>query len=93
MIKPRRGTVLVREDRDEGVSKGGIIMPGSDKKMKTGFVLEVGENPIGKKGKVREMGIKKGDKIHFKQGFGKPWRDGQVWCRFVHFEEILCIED
>ena len=65
MIKPLADRVLVEpSDAEEGVSKGGIIIPDTAKeKPQQGTVAALGSGRTDDNGKVIPMNVKKGDKV------------------------------
>lgn len=65
-IRPLHDRVIVKRLESETMSKGGIIIPDSAKeKPLEGKVLAVGKGRILDDGKVREMSVKKDDKVLF----------------------------
>lgn len=65
-IRPLHDRVIVKRLESETKTKGGIIIPDSAKeKPLEGKVLAVGKGRILDDGKVREMSVKKDDKVLF----------------------------
>ncbi len=65
-IRPLQDRVLVKRVAEEEKTKGGIIIPDSAKeKPIEGKVIAAGPGKVGDDGKLRELGVKKGDLILF----------------------------
>jgi chaperonin GroES len=65
-LRPLYDRILVSRLESEEKTKGGIIIPDSAKeKPLEGKVIAVGKGKILDDGKVRELAVKKGDKILF----------------------------
>ncbi len=65
-LRPLYDRILVNRLKSEEKTKGGIIIPESAKeKPLEGNVLAVGNGKIQDDGSVRELAVKKGDKILF----------------------------
>ena len=65
-IRPLQDRVLVKRVAEEDKTKGGIIIPDSAKeKPVEGKVIAVGRGKVGDDGKLRELDVKKGDRILF----------------------------
>lgn len=65
-IRPLQDRVIVKRVAEEEKTKGGIIIPDSAKeKPVEGKVAAVGRGKILDDGSVREMDVKKGDRILF----------------------------
>ncbi len=65
-IRPLQDRVLVKRVAEEEKTKGGIIIPDSAKeKPVEGKVVAVGRGKVSDDGKVRELDVKKGDRILF----------------------------
>ena len=65
-IRPLQDRVIVKRVAEEEKTKGGIIIPDSAKeKPVEGKVVAVGRGKILDDGSVREMDVKKGDRILF----------------------------
>jgi chaperonin GroES len=65
-LRPLYDRILVSRLESEEKTKGGIIIPDSAKeKPLEGKVVAVGNGKILDDGKVRELAVKKGDKILF----------------------------
>lgn len=65
-IRPLQDRVLVKRVAEEEKTKGGIIIPDSAKeKPIEGKVIAAGPGKAGDDGKVRELGVKKGDLVLF----------------------------
>jgi chaperonin GroES len=65
-IRPLQDRVLVKRVAEEEKTKGGIIIPDSAKeKPVEGKVIAVGRGKVMDDGKLRELDVKKGDRILF----------------------------
>lgn len=65
-VQPLHDRVLVKRFSEEERSKGGIIIPDTAKeKPVQGEVIAVGQGRISEDGKVRPLGVHKGDRILF----------------------------
>jgi chaperonin GroES len=66
MIRPLQDRVIVKRVAEEQKTKGGIIIPDSAKeKPVEGQVIAVGRGKILDDGKLRELDVKKGDRVLF----------------------------
>jgi chaperonin GroES len=66
MIRPLQDRVIVKRVAEETKTKGGIIIPDSAKeKPVEGLVMAVGRGKILEDGKLRELDVKKGDRVLF----------------------------
>ncbi|MBS1960388.1 MAG: co-chaperone GroES [Bdellovibrionales bacterium] len=65
-VRPLHDRVLVKRFLEEEKSKGGIIIPDTAKeKPIQGEIIAVGTGRVSEDGKVRELAVKKGDKVLF----------------------------
>jgi chaperonin GroES len=65
-IRPLQDHVVIRRVKEEGKSKGGIIIPDTAKeKPAEGEVLAVGNGKIQEDGRVRKPDVKVGDRVLF----------------------------
>jgi chaperonin GroES len=66
MIRPLQDRVIVKRVAEEQKTKGGIIIPDSAKeKPVEGQIIAVGRGKILDDGKLRELDVKKGDRVLF----------------------------
>jgi chaperonin GroES len=66
MIRPLQDRVIVKRVAEEEKTKGGIIIPDSAKeKPVEGLIVAVGRGKVLEDGKVRELDVKKGDRVLF----------------------------
>jgi len=66
MIRPLQDRVIVKRVAEETKTKGGIIIPDSAKeKPVEGLVMAVGRGKVLDDGKLRELDVKKGDRVLF----------------------------
>ena len=65
-IRPLADRLVVKRIAQEEKSKGGIIIPDTDKeKPIEGEVIAVGSGKVQKNGKVRPLDVKAGDRVLF----------------------------
>ena len=65
-IRPLQDRVIVKRVKEEEKSKGGVIIPDSAKeKPIEGKVIAVGKGKVLEDGSVRELDVKKGDRVLF----------------------------
>jgi chaperonin GroES len=65
-VRPLHDRLIVRRIEEKETVKGGIIIPDTAKeKPQEGEVIAVGNGKVDDKGKVRPVGVKKGDRILF----------------------------
>jgi chaperonin GroES len=65
-IRPLQDRVIVKRIKEEGVTKGGIIIPDSaQEKPVEGEVVAVGNGKVLENGTVRKLDVKAGDTILF----------------------------
>jgi chaperonin GroES len=65
-IRPLQDRVIVKRVAEEEKTKGGIIIPDSAKeKPVEGLVIAVGRGKVLEDGKLRELDVKKGDRVLF----------------------------
>ena len=78
-IRPLQDRVLIRRVAEEEKTKGGIIIPDSEKeKPAEGEVIAVGTGRITDKGDLRALDVKKGDRVLFGKYSGNEIKiDGQ----------------
>jgi chaperonin GroES len=66
MIRPLQDRVIVKRVAEEQKTKGGIIIPDSAKeKPVEGQIIAVGRGKVLDDGKIRELDVKKGDRVLF----------------------------
>ncbi len=78
-IRPLQDRVVVRREPEETKSSGGIVIPGSAaEKPAQGEVIAVGPGKRLDDGSLREVDLKKGDKVLFGQYSGSEVKlDGE----------------
>jgi chaperonin GroES len=65
-IRPLQDRVIVKRIKEEGITKGGIIIPDTAKeKPVEGEVVAVGNGKVLENGTVRKLDVKTGDTILF----------------------------
>ncbi|MBI2048669.1 MAG: co-chaperone GroES [Parcubacteria group bacterium] len=79
-VKPLGDRVVVRPEKFEEKTAGGIIIPDTarQEKPEKGFVVAVGEGKMSDDGRVLPMRVKVGDKVMFsKYGYDEVKIDGE----------------
>ena len=90
-MKPISDRVLVRRDKPEKESKGGILLPEqSQNKTQQGTVVAVGPGKVNDKGLIQPMSIQKGERVVWARYAGNevPQDDELV---FLREEDILAV--
>ena len=79
-IRPLHDRVLVRRMKEETMSSGGIVLPGSATEKPTqGEIIAAGKGRILESGDVRPMDVKAGDQVLFGQYGGTEVKvDGET---------------
>ncbi len=91
-IRPLQDRVLVKRVAEEAKTKGGIIIPDTAKeKPSEGEVVAVGSGHVQKDGKVRPVGVKKGDRILFGKYSGSDVKLDGVEHLIMREEDILAV--
>ena len=95
MIKPLADRVLVEpSDAEEGVSKGGIIIPDTAKeKPQQGTVAALGPGRTDDNGKVIPMNVKEGDKVLYSKYGGTEIKFAGTEYLIMSESDILAIVD
>lgn len=85
-IRPLHDRVVVRRVEEDTTSAGGIVLPDTaSEKPSQGDVLAVGPGKVLDDGSVREVGLKKGDRVVFGQYGGNTIK--------VDGEELLILSE
>ena len=91
-IRPLQDRVLVKRVAEENKTKGGIIIPDSAKeKPSEGEIVAVGNGAVQKDGKVRPLGVKKGDRILFGKYSGSDVKLNGEEHLIMREEDILAV--
>lgn len=64
-VVPARGRVYVRREQNESITKGGIVLPGSNIAAKTGVIMAVGQNRVMENGQEVPFEFRVGDRVGF----------------------------
>jgi chaperonin GroES len=89
-IKPLHDRVLVKRIEEEHKTKGGIIIPDTDKeKPQMGEVIATGGGRKTEDGKVIPLDVKKGDKVLFTKYAGNEVKIEGVELLIMKEEDIL----
>lgn len=75
-IRPLNDRIIVRRKEDEKKTAGGILLPGTAAKEKTGqgVVVAVGEGRLLNTGEVYPLKVKVGDTVIFNGGFTQTFK-------------------
>ncbi|MDJ0763773.1 MAG: co-chaperone GroES [Myxococcota bacterium] len=91
-LRPLYDRILVSRLESEEKTKGGIIIPESAKeKPLEGKVISVGNGKILDDGSVRELAVKKGDKILFGKYAGTEVKVDQEDLVILREDDVLAI--
>ena len=91
-IRPLQDRVVVRRVQEEEKTRGGIIIPDAAKeKPIEGEVIAVGTGKVFENGKVRQLDVKKGDRVLFGKYSGTEIKVEGVEHLILREEEILGI--
>ena len=89
-VRPLHDRILVKRLDQEAKSKGGIIIPDTAKeKPAEGEVIAVGNGKVDDKGKVRPVGVKKGDRVLFGKYSGNEIKIDGVDHLILREDDIL----
>jgi len=91
-IRPLQDRVIVRRIEEEEKTKGGIIIPDTAKeKPQEGKVIAVGKGRVLDDGNVRDLAVRKGDKILFSKYAGSEIKlDGEEHI-IIREDDVLAI--
>ena len=85
-IKPLYDRILVKREKAEEITAGGIIIPDTSKeKPSKGTIIAVGEGNINEKGDRIPLTVKVGDKVLFSRFGGTEFKNGN--------EELLIMKE
>ena len=92
MIRPLQGKVLVRMDRDDEVSEGGIVIPERQRdQATTGTVLRMGIWRQNAKGNLIPFPVSKGDKVVISKYRGRQVKNPELRLKLVDQDDIHAI--
>ncbi|HTY16794.1 MAG TPA: co-chaperone GroES [Myxococcota bacterium] len=91
-IQPLHDRILVKRIDEEEKTKGGIIIPDTAKeKPQEGKVIAVGKGRVLDDGNVRDLAVRKGDKILFSKYAGSEIKlDGEEHI-IIREDDVLAI--
>jgi chaperonin GroES len=91
-VRPMNDRVLIKRIAEEEKTSGGIIIPDSAKeKPSEGEVVSVGSGRVDRKGKLRALEVKKGDRVLFGKYAGNEIKLEGVDHLILREEEILAV--
>ena len=86
-IRPLHDRVIIKRNKAESKSAGGIVLTGSAAEKSTrGEVIAVGNGRILENGEVRPLDVKIGDNVIFSEGYG-------VKTEKIDGEEVLILSE
>lgn len=93
-LKPLRDKIVVERSEAEEKTAGGIVLPDTAKdKPRQGVVISVGTGKVLDNGKVKELEVKKGDKILFGSYAGTEVKINGKEYLILSESEVLAIID
>jgi chaperonin GroES len=94
-LKPLRDKVVVERSEAEEKTAGGIVLPDTAKdKPKQGVVIAVGTGKLLDNGQVKELEVRKGDRILFGSYAGTEVKiDGKEYLIMSESEILAVIEE
>ncbi len=91
-IRPLADRVVVKRLEQETKTKGGIIIPDTAKeKPVEGLVVATGNGKVLKNGKLRELDVKKGDRILFGKYSGTEVKLDGVEHVILNEDDVLAV--
>jgi chaperonin GroES len=91
-IRPLADRVVVKRLEQETKTKGGIIIPDTAKeKPVEGLVVATGNGKVQKNGKLRELDVKKGDRILFGKYSGTEIKLDGVEHVILNEDDVLAV--
>jgi chaperonin GroES len=91
-IRPLADRVVVKRLEQETKTKGGIIIPDTAKeKPVEGLVVATGNGKVQKNGKLRELDVKKGDRILFGKYSGTEVKLDGVEHVILNEDDVLAV--
>lgn len=92
VLKPLRDKVVIERSEAEEKTAGGIVLPDTAKdKPKQGRVISVGSGKLLENGTVKQLDVKKGDKILFSSYAGTEVKVDDKEYLIVSESEILAV--
>jgi chaperonin GroES len=86
-IRPLHDRVIIKRNKAESKSAGGIVLTGSAAEKSTrGEVIAAGNGRILENGEVRPLDVKVGDNVIFSEGYG-------VKTEKIDGEEVLILSE
>jgi chaperonin GroES len=91
MLKPLSDLIVIRPDKPEEISEGGIILaPASQEEVKHGTVIAVGPGKLHESGWLEPMSLQKGDRVCFSQYAKETFKiDGESLLT-MHESDVIC---
>jgi len=91
-IRPLQGQVLLRMDKPDAASPGGIIIPEIDREpAETGVVQRCGIWKMNKRGCLLPFPVHRGQRVVINKRVGRWVRGENVGLKLIHMENILAV--
>ena len=91
-VRPLHDRILVRRIEEEEKTKGGLIIPDTAKeKPMEGNVIAVGKGRIAEDGKLRPIGVHKGDRVLFTKYAGNEIEVGGDEHLIIREDDVLAV--
>lgn len=88
-VKPLRGLVIVKREKSDERTKGGLyIPPSAQTKSTVGFVVAVGEGRILENGTIIEPQVREGDKVIFGEWVGQEIKIDEEMCLILEEKSL-----
>jgi len=92
MLRPLGDRVLVKAEKEEEKTKGGIVLPDTaQEKPQQGKVIAVGSGNVLEDGQTVPLEVKKGDKVIFSKYGGTEVKDKDEEYLILKESDILAI--
>jgi chaperonin GroES len=91
-LRPLHDRILVRRIEGEEKTKGGLIIPDTAKeKPQEGKVIAVGKGRVAEDGKLRPLGVHKGDRVLFTKYAGSEIEVGGDEHLIIREDDVLAV--
>lgn len=92
MIRPLADRVLIKAEKEEEKTKGGIVLPDTaQEKPQQGKVIAVGSGKVLEDGQTVPLEVKKGDKVIFSKYGGTEVKDKGEEYLILKESDVLAI--
>ena len=91
-VRPLHDRILVKRIEEEEKTKGGLIIPDTAKeKPMEGKVIAVGKGRVAEDGKLRPLGVHKGDRVLFTKYAGSEIEVGGDEHLIIREDDVLAV--